>query len=263
MKIKNILRTTIFILLFIFCIINHAVSQVRIITIGDSTMAQYDEQKYSCRNEQRGWAQLFPAFLKSNAEVYNWGKAGRSSKSFYYEYWKRVRETIQPGDYLIVQFGHNDEKAEGLDSEGRNKDSKGTAAWGQYQEYLTKYVEEGRKLGAIPVLMTSVVRAEMDENGKLRPSSLHNLTEVCGNDSLMNYPLAMRSLAKKLNVSLIDMTVLTEKLVEEYGYDKAKQLIYCNKDNTHLKATGALIFAGLVADELAKQNILTDYLLPF
>lgn len=242
----------------------HSAAQVRIITIGDSTMADYNEEKYSGRNEQRGWAQLFPAFLKNDVKLDNMGKAGRSSKSFYYEFWTELRESIRPGDYLIIQFGHNDEKAAGSDSDGHDKSSRGTAAWGQYREYLTKYIEESRSRGAIPILMTSIVRAGMDENGKLTPNSLHNLSEICGNDSLMNYPLAMRFSANELNVPLIDMTLLTQNLVEkEYGYDKAKKLIYCNKDDTHLKATGALLFAKLIAGELIRQNILTDHLLPF
>ncbi|MDU1904099.1 MAG: rhamnogalacturonan acetylesterase [Dysgonomonas sp.] len=246
-------------LLSFFCF--SAIAQVRILTIGDSTMADYDEEKRSGENEMRGWAQMLPTFVKENVTVDNRAKNGRSSKSFYYEFWETLRETLKPGDYVFIQFGHNDEKADGLDTDPTDKKARGTAAWGQYQEYLTRYVNESRERGAIPVLMTPVVRRLFDEENKnIIGKGLHNLTDIALDDSTMNYPLAMRSLARKLSVPLIDMTVLTENLVKEYGAEKSKEVIYAKNDNTHLKAMGGVLFSELAVRDLLRQDILMDYL---
>ncbi len=116
-------------------------AQVRILSIGDSTMADYDVEKRSGENEMRGWAQMLPAFLKEDVTLTNAAMNGRSSKSFYNEFWKTgLRETINSGDYVFIQFGHNDEKADGQDTQGEDLKQRGTAAWGQYQEYLKRYM---------------------------------------------------------------------------------------------------------------------------
>lgn len=237
-------------------------AQVRILTIGDSTMADYDVEKRSGENEMRGWGQMLPLFLTNGAVSTNAAKNGRSSKSFYYEFWLDLRDTLKPGDYVFIQFGHNDEKAQGLDSDPDDHKGRGTAAWGQYQEYLKRYVDESRERGAVPVLLTPVVRCLLDENDntKLSGQGMHSLREIAANDSTMNYPLAMRALARQLNVPLVDMTLLTEKLVLEYGAEKAREIIYAKNDNTHLKAKGGILFARLAVEDLLKQGILTNYL---
>lgn len=257
MKFTNIPK--ICTLIFLLIIFTPGSASLRLFTIGDSTMSDYDEQKYSGSNEQRGWAQMLPVFLQNNVQLINAAKSGRSSKSFYYEYWISLRDSLQKGDYVFIQFGHNDEKNDGLNSEGADKDSRGTAAWGQYQEYLAKYVNECRERGAIPILFTSVVRAGFDSDKHLTPTSLHSLHEICGNNTDMNYPMAMRSLAKKMHVPLIDMTRSTQQLVEAYGYNKSKKNIYCRKDDTHLTATGGILFARLAVKELIKNKMLKQY----
>ncbi|NDW10020.1 rhamnogalacturonan acetylesterase [Dysgonomonas sp. 520] len=235
-------------------------AQVRILTIGDSTMADYDEVKNSGEKEKRGWAQMLPLFLKDNVKLDNAAKNGRSSKSFYYEFWGKLRETLKPGDYVFIQFGHNDEKADGQDTDENDKSQRGTAAWGQYQKYMELYISESREKGAIPILLTPVVRRLFDKNNNITDKGLHNLAEFAGNDSTMNYPLAMRYLAKKMNVPLVDMTLSTEKLVKEYGAEKSKEIIYAKDDNTHLKAMGGILFSKLAVEDLIRQDILTDYL---
>lgn len=237
-------------------------AQVCILTIGDSTMADYDVEKRTGENEMRGWGQMLPLFLTNGAKSENAAKNGRSSKSFYYEFWLELRNTLKPGDYVFIQFGHNDEKNKGLDTDPADTKGRGTAAWGQYQEYLARYVSESRERGAIPVLLTPVVRCLPEENDTTRLSGtgLHNLREIAGNDSTMNYPMAMRALARKLNVPLVDMTALTEKLVLEYGVVKARRIIYAKNDNTHLKAKGGILFARLAVQDLLSKNILSDYL---
>lgn len=238
-------------------------SQKRILTIGDSTMANYDEEKNSGEKEMRGWAQMLPMFLKGDIKLTNAAKNGRSSKSFYLEFWNDLKQSIKPGDYVFIQFGHNDEKNKGQDDIETHPKRRGTAAWGQYQKYLGIYINDTRERGGIPVLFTPVVRRLFDESGKqIVGVGLHNLVEISGNDSTMNYPLSMRALAKEMNVPLVDMTELTEKLVEGYGPEKSKEIIYANNDNTHLKAMGGILFSQLAVNELLRQNILTDYLQP-
>ena len=232
-------------------------AQVRILTIGDSTMADYDVEKRTGENEMRGWGQMLSLFLTNGAKSENAAKNGRSSKSFYYEFWLELRNTLKPGDYVFIQFGHNDEKNQGLDTDPADTKERGTAAWGQYQEYLTRYVSKSRERGAIPVLLTPIVRClpEDSDTTRLSGTGLHNLREIAGNDSTMNYPMAMRALARKLNVPLVDMTALTEKLVLEYGPVKARRIIYAKNDNTHLKAKGGILFARLAVLDLLSKNI--------
>lgn len=235
-------------------------AQIKILTIGDSTMANYDEDKNSGEKEMRGWGQMLPLFLKGDIQSVNAAKNGRSSKSFYYEFWQNLRNTLKPGDYVFIQFGHNDEKAAGQDTDPNDETGRGTAAWGQYQGYLKKYVDESRERGAIPILFTPIVRRLFDENNQITGQGLHSLTELAPDDSTMNYPMAMRSLARDLSVPLINMTLLTQKMVLEYGAEKSKEIIYANNDNTHLKAMGGILYARLSVEDLMKQHILTDYL---
>lgn len=255
---KNRLLNILLILFALPCLLS---AQGRILTIGDSTMADYDVEKRSGENEMRGWGQMLPLFLTNGAESTNAAKNGRSSKSFYYEYWETLRESLRPGDYVFIQFGHNDEKNGGLDSDENDRSQRGTAAWGQYQKYLKLYVEESRAKGAIPVLLTPVVRRLFDDDNKLSGQALHSLTEIVKNDSTMNYPLAMRALAQELSVPLVDMTALTEAMVLEYGAEKSKEVIYARNDNTHLKAKGGILFARLAVTDLLSKGILTDYLI--
>lgn len=236
-------------------------AKIRVLTIGDSTMANYDELRNSGDNELRGWGQMLSLFFNEEVTVQNAAKNGRSSKSFYYEFWEKLRETLHPGDYVVIQFGHNDEKNNGDDSP--EKDGRGTAPWGQFHEYLTRYVNEIRSKGATPVLATPIVRRMFDNDGKtLSARGRHNLQEMReSTDSVQyDYVLAMKDVARKMNVLLVDMTQLTAEIVQELGATKAKEIIYCNKDNTHLKALGALRYAELFAQDLKRQGILTTYL---
>lgn len=246
MKIRHIL--------LLLLSVNILQAKVRVFTIGDSTMANYDTIQYSGDKEQRGWCQLLPEFLSKDVELKNAARNGRSSKSFYYEVWKKLRDELKPGDYVFIQFGHNDEKNNGLDTDENDTTARGTSPWGEYQKYLWKYVKETRERGAIPVLFTPVVRRYF-KDGKLTQKALHNLSEKPGDTSL-DYVAAMKSVAKELHVPLIDLTASTEKLVESYGPEKSKAVLYIVKDDTHLKAKGARQFAKLAAEGLKAENIL-------
>ena len=230
----------------------------RIFTIGDSTMANYDEETNSGENEKRGWAQMFSQFFIGDIAIHNHGKNGASSKSFYNDgtRWTSVRDQLTSNDYVFIQFGHNDEKNNGAEGIAGTDGAVGTAPWGDYRNYLRKYVEETRAKGATPILLTPVVRRYFSGN-TITAKGKHNLST--DNDSILNYPRAMKSVARELNVPLIDHTTLTEVLVLSYGDNDSKKILYANDDNTHLKIMGATVFARLVAQDMIRQNILTDY----
>lgn len=233
-------------------------AKTRIFTIGDSTMADYDTVKYSGDKEQRGWCQLFPKFLNEEVTLKNAAKNGRSSKSFYKEVWVKLRNELKPGDYVFIQFGHNDEKQKGLDTDENDLNARGTNPWSQFQKYLKLYVNESRERGAIPVLFTPVVRRYFAK-GKLTQKAQHNLIENVS-DTTLNYVASMKDVAINLSVPLIDMTASTKKLVESYGPDKSKKKLYINTDDTHLKNEGAFQFAKLAAKELKEKGILSKYI---
>jgi len=115
-----------FLVLFLL-VVNFTEGKTRIFSIGDSTMADYDTIKYSGAKEQRGWCQLFPLFLNSDITLTNAARNGRSSKTFYKEVWLKLRNELKPGDVVFIQFGHNDEKQNGLDTDENDSMARGTA----------------------------------------------------------------------------------------------------------------------------------------
>lgn len=217
-------------------------------------MADYDTIKYSGAKEQRGWCQLLPLFLNSEYSLKNAAKNGRSSKTFYKEVWVKLRSELQPGDIVFIQFGHNDEKQNGLDTDENDSTARGTAPYGLYQKYLKMYIAETRERGALPVLFTPVVRRYFKDE-KLTLKAQHNLSELPA-DSTLDYVSAMKTVAREMKVPLIDLTASTQKLVESYGHERSKAILYVNSDDTHLKREGARQFARLAAEELKEKHIL-------
>ena len=222
--------------------------------IGDSTMADYDPAVYP---SQRGWGQMFRNFLVGDISFVNSARNGRSSRSFYTgsdSLWAGVRAKLKAGDYVFIQFAHNDEKFGGLSDTARL--GIGTAPWVDYQDYLRRYVNETRKLGATPILLTSIVRCYFSGDS-ITYKGRHNLG---ADDSTFNYVRAMKAVGRQLVVPLIDHTALTRKYAEGLGSAGATSIIYLSGDQTHLNQTGATIYAQLAVQEMLKQNILTGYL---
>ncbi len=218
-----------------------------IYTIGDSTMADYDPSVYP---NQRGWGQMFKQFLMGDVTCQNAARNGRSSKSFYTEgLWTAVLNKVNPGDYVFIQFGHNDEK-----NDGASGDIGTTPA--EYKTYLESYINETRAKGGIPVLLTPIVRCYFSGN-EITAKGAHNLSTT-GDD--LNYPLAMKTVATDMGVTLIDHTALSKALVESYGPTNAKSLLYISDDSTHPNVLGATLFARLVVQDLVRQNILVSNL---
>jgi len=236
--------------------VNPGAPALTIFSIGDSTMADFDPATVPI---QRGWCQEFPQFIVGeDTRFVNAAKSGLSSKTFALEgYWAAVKALIRPGDYVFIQFAHNDETDLGI--EGAS--GRGTAPFGAFQTYLTTYVNESRALGAIPILITPLVRLFFSGT-TITPTGQHNLTGngvVVGNG---DYVAAMKEVATLNNVPVIDMTASTKALVEQFGPVDAKALLYLQTDNTHLTGLGATMFAGLVAREMIAKNILRARLNP-
>ena len=214
---------------------------LQIFTIGDSTMATKKPEVYP----ETGWCQVLPEFLDSTVTVHNHAVNGRSSKSFIDEgRWQLVLDSLQPGDVLFIQFGHNDQKE--YDS------TRYTSPWGTYSANLKKFVTEARGKGAEPILFTSIVRRKFGEDGKLI-------------DTHGDYPSAMRQVAAKLNVPLIDLQKLTEDWINSLGDEDSKAMyLYIEpnenypegrKDDTHLSVEGAKNVARLAMEECKRQKL--------
>ncbi len=237
---------------------------IRLHTIGDSTM----EQQNPNVKDQRGWVQMLQGFFTNELLIINSAKSGTSTKSFYRGgYWTKAKQGIQAGDYVLIQFGHNDEKHNGKDGEI------GTAPTDSFLVYLTKYVSEVRELGAFPILCSPVVRKMWDKNGQLSRRGKHDLGAFyqqsvdhnfdAADTITMNYSANMKILAEKLQCPFIDMTKSTADLVNQIGNNEATKAIYnLPNDGTHFSGSGALLFSQLFIADLQKQPILTQYLQP-
>ncbi|WP_223192403.1 rhamnogalacturonan acetylesterase [Paenibacillus sedimenti] len=210
---------------------------MNIFLAGDSTMSEYD----AATAPRAGWGQMLGSLLNGKAEVRNAAASGRSSKSFIDEgRLAPIEEAIGAGDFLLIQFGHNDEK----DDEVRH-----TEPFGTYQFYLNQYIETAKSKQAYPILITPVQRRKFGENGKLQ-------------DTHGQYPEAMKQLAAERGVPLIDLAALSKELLEQLGPEASKKLFlwldpgehpnYPDgvQDDTHFSEHGAREIAKLIVDKL-------------
>lgn len=195
-------------------------------------------------NPERGWGQLLPMYFDSSIVVSNHAMNGRSSKSFRDEgRWAVILEQMKAGDWVIIQFGHNDEKPD----EARHTDP-----YASYTENLRRYAIDSLERGCRPLLATPVERRVFDEQGSLKPT--HG-----------DYPDAVRKLAKEMNLPLLDMTLRSRELLQRLGKSRSEQLFVWtvpgeytrfpdgSSDNTHFNALGATRMCDLaVAEILAK-----------
>ena len=249
------MKTKFFLALAAACCVLSACSrkEVRIHTIGDSTMADYAENT----TRARGWGEMFQEFFTDDAIVINYARNGRSTRSFMSEgLWDKVKAAVQPGDYVLIQFAHNDEKGNGTYSD----DGRGTDPWGHYKANLETYVNETRALGATPILITPIVRRYYTADGTISPKGCHNLGAA--GDTTLDYVYVMKQVAREMQVPLIDHTALTKAFIEELGEQQTTDLIYAPTDGTHTQATGAALYARMVAQALQQAGILTEYVRP-
>jgi pectinesterase len=236
-----------------------------IFMIGDSTMANKD---ISGGKQERGWGMALQCYFDDNILIDNHAVNGRSSLSFINEgRWDTVINRMKPGDYVIIQFGHNDEKP---------KADRHTDPGSTFDYNLAKFVRETREHGGIPVLMNCVVRRnffinapENDDDEKLRTTTFKDGVKMVEGDSLIDthglYRVAPRDVAQRMNVHFVDANQITHNLEQSLGTEASKKLHMWFKpgeepsvpkgrqDNTHYNVYGAHVVAKLLADALCEE----------
>jgi len=209
---------------------------VTIYLAGDSTIAQ----KLHSRRPETGWGErLQEYFDMDRARVRNDARNGRSTRTFISEgRWQAIVDDLRPGDYVLIQFGHNDASVEKVDRYTPPAD---------YRRNLARLVAEVRAKEANPVLLTPVMRRRFDESGEFH-------------DAHGEYPDIVRAVAAELRVPLIDLHRRSERVIREYGAERSKGLFlhlaagespnYPQglRDDTHFSPLGADVMAGLVVD---------------
>lgn len=257
---------------------------ITIFMIGDSTMAN---KPLDGDNQERGWGQMLSGFFSDDIRVDNHALNGRSTLSFILEgEWQKVYDAIQPGDYVFIQFGHNDEKIKSENRGTRPGTPEPTLCpdqWGRpasFDDNLRKFVNETREKGGIPVLFNSIARRSFFENKnaaeeddlfgkgitlKTEGDSLvetHIITR--GDGTVDDYLEAPRRIAKEMKVPFVEMNAISKKVIQGEGVEGSKGL-FCwlpantyaaapkgREDNTHLRISGARKMCAATIDAIGE-----------
>ena len=210
---------------------------------GDSTMAQ----KLPEKRPETGWGEMLGSFFQdSKVTIDNRAQNGRSTRTFIGEQrWQAIVERLEEGDYVFIQFGHNDESKEKVDRYTPPAD---------YRRNLVRFITEVRARKAFPVLLTPLMRRRFDKDGKLQ-------------DTHGEYPDIVRSVAMEYRVPLIDMHRGSAKILEQYGPEESRKLflqLQPNEnpnypkgieDNTHFSPVGAEVMASLAVDGIRELKL--------
>ncbi|MBI3880167.1 MAG: rhamnogalacturonan acetylesterase [Verrucomicrobia bacterium] len=203
-----------------------AAEPLRLAILGDSTVCAYPADK-----SERGWGMYVAEWFKpGTVTVTNFAKSGRSTKSFIKEgLWEKAKQT-KP-DFVFIQFGHNDSHAKGR--------PEATDASGDFKDFLRRYADEARALGATPIFVTPMHRRVFHSDGTL-------------DDILKPYAAAMKEVAAEKHAAVIDLHASSGALVLKLG--EQASAAHANKagDRTHFNEAGARAMAELVRKELPK-----------
>ena len=262
-----------------------AVNAKKVHTLGDSTMAPYDESA----TVTRGWGMYFGTFLTGGWTSVNYAKGGRDSRGGYNELWQTAKKNVEQGDYVIITFGHNDEKNGGMDgvelynyyinkgdaTAAAAVDQRGTIPSTTYKEFLGKMVDEAIALGATPIICSPVCRSYFS-GSTIRRNGRHDLGDsfsiltengpttghkVAADDHTMDYAYHSEQLAREKGVAFIDLTAATAALYESYGDTKCHDYLFDGEGSTHFNTTGALLVARECARLMKAQGIMADDIL--
>jgi lysophospholipase L1-like esterase len=216
--------------------------KIRVYLIGDSTMSVKEVKAFP----ETGWGMPFAYFFDSTVVVDNRAKNGRSTKTFISEnLWQPVADKLEEGDYVFIQFGHNDESKE--------KTERYTTPE-EYKTNLERFISETRAKKAIPVLLTPVSRRNFDKEGKIK-------------ETHVVYSALVELVAKQTGVAFIDMDKKTRELYQKLGPDYSKLLFLQlepgehpnypegKNDNTHFNELGARKVAQLVLAGVKELNL--------
>ncbi len=226
-----------------FANVNRAAEATPLVYLaGDSTMATKPLDL-----PERGWGMALHGLFKDPAMIQNHAVNGRSTRSFIDEgRWPRLVAALQPGDFVIIQFGHNDEKVE--------NPKVGTDPATTFRDNLRRFIRDTRAKKATPILATPVARRKFDKAGKLQPT--HGV-----------YPEAIRAVALEEKVDLLDLEAATSKWLQATGDEPSKKFfmwIEAGKfeklpkgveDNTHFVEAGAVHVAELAAAQIKEQKL--------
>jgi lysophospholipase L1-like esterase len=229
-------RITIIVVAFLTAFSMPPKKKIKVWLIGDSTMSVKEVKTYP----ETGWGMPFVYFFDSTVTVDNRAQNGRSTRTFMQENrWQPVVDALQEGDYVFVQFGHNDEV----------KTKKSYTTEDEFKANLLKYITDTRSKKAIPVLLTPVARRQFDAQGN-----------VVGTHDV--YAQIVRNVAKDNNVPLIDLDKKGQELLQQWGVEKSKLLFnqltpgehpnypQGKEDNTHFNELGARMVAQIVLREI-------------
>jgi lysophospholipase L1-like esterase len=236
MKNVNLSSLVLFASFLLMSFIIFQKKHIKVYLIGDSTMAIKETKAYP----ETGWGMPFSIFFDSTVTVDNRAKNGRSTRTFIEEgLWKPVFDNLQNGDYVFIQFGHNDEVST----------KKSFTTEEEFKNNLARYITESRSKKAIPILLTPVARRKFDSTGRI--AGTHDV-----------YSELVRSVAKKYNVALIDHDKKSQALLQQLGVRSSALLFnhleagehpnYADGkiDDTHFNEVGARMMAQIVLKEI-------------
>ncbi|MCC2547849.1 rhamnogalacturonan acetylesterase [Hymenobacter sp. BT175] len=216
--------------------------KIKLYLIGDSTIAQKVKQTFP----ETGWGMPLPTFFDSTVVVDNRAQNGRSTRTFLAENrWQPIVDALQEGDYVMIQFGHNDEAKDKADRYTSPED---------YRKNLVKFVTETRGKKANPVLITPVTRRKFDKEGKIM-------------ETHVAYSAVTAEVAQAYKVPLIDLDKMSRELLQKYGVEGSKALFlqlepgdhpnypFGRNDNTHFSELGARRMAQLVMSQVVAQKL--------
>ncbi|MEJ6980615.1 rhamnogalacturonan acetylesterase [Pedobacter sp. P351] len=215
--------------------------KLRVFLVGDSTMSVKQLNAYP----DTGWGMMFAKFFDTTSTlVYNTAQNGRSTKSFIAENrWAPIVDSLQEGDIVLIQFGHNDEVASKVQSTKKR----------EFQDNLIKFINDSRSKKAIPVLITPAARRNFNSEGKVQ-------------DTHKVYSELVRKVAERKKVGLVDLGRKSQALLQEFGSENSKWLFNYLKpgqhpnypdgkvDDTHFSELGARKMAEIVYAELKALN---------
>ena len=221
--------------------------KTKVYLVGDSTMSDKEIKAYP----ETGWGMPFAHFFDESIIVDNRAKNGRSTGSFMAEgRWQSIMQDLKAGDYVLIQFGHNDEVP----------GKKTYTTESQFTDYLTRYITDARSKNALPVLITPVTRRKFDSAGKVQ-------------ETHAAYAALVRKVAAAQNVPLIDLDKESQDLLQQLGPETSKLLFNYlqpgehpnypdgNQDDTHFSELGARKMAELVLHDIRQLHIgLADHI---
>lgn len=226
---------------------------------GDSTLEScvVDGVK---REPYRSWGESLCPQLKEGNRIRNFARSGHSTRMFVENgVWQHLLAEVKSGDYVLVQFGHNDQKH----TTAEQCRTQFASPEGLYREYLLRFVKETREKGATPLLCTPIVRATFDESGKKLVDTVWALDGI----TLGSYAKIVRNIGAETGVDVVDMNRLTGELCEKVGREESYKFFVIStglvrgkdgepsKDVTHPIQRGADAFADLFVKDVLSRKL--------